>query len=193
MTREREKPLAHALRWLCAALIVAGFVLLAMCSESEPEEAQAEERYDPLPEAARRCPTARAEAAVHARTLEQSALARWERTPFALQEAPRAVQLLSEAEVCYGAAHARAERLRVASSRAKLESEILRRYTRARLLLRMAMRSGRAELAREQVAALLALLSRAPAQTAPLRSELEQLARGFEAEQRERAWKGSRK
>lgn len=135
----------------------------------------------PLPALSVRCRFAGAEALLHARALEQMARARWERVPFAIEEAPRAYLQMGEAELCYGVRD-RAGRLRAAATRREYQQEIERSFARARLLLRVALRDERLDQARQHIATLTALLERAPDASQAFRAELQQLDRTYAAE-----------
>lgn len=146
----------------------------------------AQEEIDPAPALPTRCALPSYEARAHATALEQVATARWERVPFAPEEAPRALSQMAEAELCYGALD-RGARMRTRGRKRAYAAELTRRFQRARLLLRVALREGRLEAARQQIAVQLALLSRAAAaRSQHYRARLAQLDRAYEAELIER-------
>jgi hypothetical protein len=174
-----------------AALLCAVGALLIVTDFANDAAAEREERdVSPIPQMPTRCRLSGHEAVAHARSLEHMAAARWERVPFALEEAPRALLQVSEAELCY-AAYDRVGRLRAAAKRNEYEAEIARRFSRARLLLRVAMRNERLDRARQQIAVLRALLSRARDEAHAYRNELEQLDRAYAAQLIERAEESS--
>jgi hypothetical protein len=190
------------LRVLLVGLLVLAGAWLAL-DEGQAELALAsEEEVSPLPEHEPRCRLAGAEALAHARSVEQMATARWERVPFALREAPRAVEQMAEAQACYEAGGDRDGRMRSAARQRAYEAEVLRRFARARLLLRAASmpvressgaardEDGREERARRQVATLLALLERAPEGAQAFRQELMRLEQAYAASAAERARAG---
>jgi hypothetical protein len=179
-------------RWLAGALVVLVCALLALRESASEPAPELEPEVSPLPVLPHGCRAQGADALAQASALEQVAKARWERVPFALREAPRAIVQLAEAESCFLAANDRVGRMRSAATRRIYENELARRFARARLLLRVAMRAGArhpqqrrdAQLLgiQTQVARLLALLDRAPPSAAAYRAELEQLARSSAAE-----------
>jgi hypothetical protein len=194
---------------LVTALVVLACAWLALAPDVHPAQPPVELEISPLPSGNTGCRPRGSDALEHARSLEQVAAARWERVPFALHEAPRAVAQIAEAEACFAAANDRSGRARAAAVRRSYAAELERRFVRARLLLRAALRQdgtpervwpatfvrARAErlapashelresaaIAREQVAILLALLDRAPPSALAFRAELEQLARHYAA------------
>jgi hypothetical protein len=192
---------------LATALVVLACAWLALAHDVRPVAPRVERQISPLPSGATSCRPRGREALEHARSLEQVAAARWERVPFALHEAPRAVAQIAEAEACFAAANDERGRTRAAATRRSYAAELERRFVRARLLLRAALRASDATergfpacffrsrkeprpctpresvaVAREQVAILLALLDRASPSALPYRAELEQLARHYAAE-----------
>jgi hypothetical protein len=165
-----------------AAIGIAALLLLSLSDfASDVAAEQADHDVSPLPRLPSRCRLSGAEALAHARALEQMATARWERVPFAIEEAPRALLQVAEAELCYGVLD-RAGRLRTTAKRAEYEAEIGRRFARARLLLRVALRDQRLDRARKQIAVLRALLSRAVDEGLTYRAQLEQLDRAYAAQ-----------
>lgn len=176
--------------WLIAsalALSLSLALLFASSFTSGVVAEQLEEEIDPLPQLPARCRLAGGEALAHARSLEKTARARWERVPFAVEEAPRALLQIAEAELCYGVLD-RAGRLRAAAQRSEFAAETVRRFARARLLLRVAVREQRLDHARKQLAVLRALLStRGTPAARAFRDELEQLDRTYAAQLAERA------
>jgi hypothetical protein len=189
MTGQRHTSAASR-TWLVAsgtALGLALALLFASNFASEVVAEQLEEEIDPLPPPPASCRLTGAEALSHARSLEKTARARWERVPFAVEEAPRALLQMAESELCYGVLD-RAGRLRSAAQRSEYAAEIVRRFARARLLLRVAVREQRPDRARKQLAVLRALLStRASQPVQAFRAELEQLDRTYAAQLAERA------
>lgn len=185
-----RRPPDSSRMWLVAsalALSLALALLLASSFASEVIAEQLEEEIDPLPALPARCRLSGGEALSHARALEKTARARWERVPFAVEEAPRALLQMAESELCYGVLD-RAGRLRSAAQRSDYAAEIVRRFARARLLLRVAVREQRPDRARKQLAVLRALLStRATPAVQAFRAELEQLDRTYAAQLAERA------
>jgi len=185
-------------RVLAAALVVLASAWLALAREVHSGVASVEPEISPLPAGVGGCRPRGKEALEHARALEQVAAARWERVPFALHEAPRAVAQIAEAEACFAAANDRTGRTRAAATRRSYAAELERRFARARLLLRAALREDDATkrasraaalrsnepaaVARQQLAILLALLERAAPGARAYRDELEQLARHYAAE-----------
>lgn len=169
--------------WLVIAAVV---VLASLCAAAldlgeDAAREGVEMPVSPLPALSARCRFVGAEALAHARALEQMASARWERVPFATEEAPRAYLQMGEAELCYGARD-RAGRLRAAAKRREYEQDIEQSFARARLLLRVALREERLDRARQHIATLTALLERAPETSQPFRAELQQLDRTYAAE-----------
>jgi len=197
-------------RVLATALVVLACAWLALARDVHPAQPLLEPEISPLPSGSAGCRPRGSDALEHAHTLEQVAAARWERVPFALHEAPRAVAQIAEAEACFAAANDRSGRTRAAAARRSYAAELERRFLRARLLLRAALRQqgtpehawpasffrwraerlapashaprASAAIAREQVTILLALLDRAPPSALPYRAELEQLARRYAAD-----------
>lgn len=181
-------------RVVVGMLVVLGFIWLALRDPIHAELAPLDAEVTPLPEARPSCRLTGSEALANARTLEQMAMARWERVPFALREAPRAVLQMAEAEACFEVAGDRGGRMRSAAKRRSYASEVERRFAHARLLLRAATRARPAQQtdrteqaeqadarASRQVATLLALLERAPPSAQPYRAELTQLQRRYAA------------
>lgn len=194
---------AVAARLVLVVLVVLASVWVALDEGQAGALVPNDEEVTPLPSESVRCRFAAAEALAHARSVEQMATARWERVPFALREAPRAVLQMAEAEACYESAGEREGRMRSGAKRRAYEADVLRRFAHARLLLHFASIKASAtdetdtnaketlaqrELeARRQVAALLALLDRAPSSAVPFRKRLEQIDRVYAARAAERA------
>jgi hypothetical protein len=162
-------------------LVVAAFAALALGEASTPVEETPEPEVAPLPSVDPRCRLTGGDAIAHARTLEHAARLRWERVPFALDEAPRAALLMAEAEACFGAGQDRTARVHAAGLRALYQDAVTTGFRRARLLLRVALRDGSVSRARAQIAILTALLSKAPESAKPYRAELAQLGRTYAA------------
>jgi hypothetical protein len=174
-----ERRLAALLFGAMAAVASAG--LLGMRPPASPVELMDDE-LDPAPALPTRCPLARDDACRYAHALEEAASARWQRVPFAPEEAPRALVQMAEAELCYGALD-RAARLRAAGKRRSYEAELARRFQRARLILHVALRERRLARARQQIAALTSLLTGAAApESRRYLAQLQQLDRAYAAE-----------
>jgi hypothetical protein len=180
--------LRHVLpRAFVAAAVVIGFVLLALHRREPTADSSLEQAIEPLATSARGCVLRGADALANARALERVAAGRWERVAFALEEAPQAAMQMAEAAACYAAAHDREARVRAEGLASIYAAEVERRFVRARLLLRVAIREQRADRVRAQVATLLALLASAPPGALAFRRELEQVARDHAAKAYERA------
>lgn len=177
---------------VCVVLgVMAGFTWLALQQSVGSAELRLEPEISPVPVAPARCRAHGEQALAQARLLEQLASASWERVPFEPRESPRAVEHIAEAEACYAQARDRTGRLRTAAAYYHYSADLERRFARARLLLRMAMRAdekrerarhtdgspGPARALSRLVAELLALLERAPPSARAYRTELQRLAR----------------
>ncbi|MDB4987209.1 MAG: hypothetical protein JWN04_2387 [Myxococcaceae bacterium] len=176
-----------ALKLLVVVSVGLTCVLAAVHQSPRVSPSQLADEVTPLPELVAGCRLQGEQARAHASALEQSAHARWQRVPFELREAPRALLEVGEAVACYAAAGDRAGRLRSAAVRHVYEAEVERRFARARLrLLALSRRSvahhrapQQDAQARYEVATLLALLDHAPSRAEPLRRELLQLERSY--------------
>jgi hypothetical protein len=187
----------RVLRWLAAAGVVSAFMWLALQHSARTAELSMETEISAVPATPRRCRAHGDQARAQASLLEQLAAASWERVPFEPAESPRAVAQIAEAEVCFAAAHDRAGRLRSAALYYRYSADLERRFARARLLLRIAVRAEErrardprsgvqlapSDAVARQVAMLLALLERAPPSALGYRVELERLARRQRVEQ----------
>lgn len=173
-------------KWLVVLGVLGAAAWLGLAADEGvvPSTEDAFGEIDPRPSVPESCRLHGDEAVTHARALEQAASARWERVPFALDEAPRALLQMSEAELCYGALN-REGRVRSANKRREYETEIERRFARARLALRVAARAGQHARARKQIAILRALSSRAPDGVRAYRAELERLDHAYAARELE--------
>lgn len=169
---------------LQAGLVIAVMSLslvLALDGDTTPGADLLDAEVSPLPALPSRCPLQGSETRSHARALEQLAAARWERVPFAPEEAARAVLQMAEAERCYATAGERDAMLRAEQARELYARELMQRFVHARLLLRAALREGRTERVRTHAEQLRALLAHAPEEAQRYRAELAQRARIYTA------------
>jgi hypothetical protein len=181
------------------ALVLLAAALLALRHDDAAVDGARELEVSPLPTALAACSVQGPQALAHAQRLEQVARLRWERVPLSPSEAPRAVTQLAEAEVCFSAARDRTGHTRVGSTRRAYEAELVQRFARARLLLRMATRepgtvarheradAARSRSAERQLTTLLALLEQAPPSAWAYRDQLVQLSHRYTAEAQARA------
>lgn len=182
-------------RVLVVALVVSASAGLARQQSVSTADLPLDNEISPTPVAPVRCRAQGEQALAQARLLEQLASASWERVPFEPRESPRAVVQVAEAEACFAAARDRTGRLRTAALFYRYSADLERRFARARLLLRIALRSVEghkdepldrghhaASQIPRQIAALLALLERAPSEAQAYRSELQRLAGRFHSE-----------
>lgn len=152
-------------------------------SGSGDEEGGAEEPElaSPLPSALPSCRLRGEAALARAKGVEALADASWERLPFSLEEAPKAVIYVAEAESCYRAGFDREGRQRAEAKRKTYEAELLRRWSRAQLGLELARRRGELADVRSEIARLLSLSSRVGAEGEHYRRWLERMDRAAQA------------
>lgn len=127
------------------------------------------------------CVLAGHDALLWAHDARRRARARWERVWFAPEEAPRAVQELSQAVACYRASGERQARAEAEASLVQFRRELKRRYQRARLDLTLAMRAGDANRVIDQTETLGALISLAVAQGGQAKAALTRIERTAQA------------
>jgi hypothetical protein len=111
-------------------LLVALSIVVASAAAALHQTPRRAHAYLPAPlppPFAARCAVRSPDARSHAQALEQRALLRWQRAPFAEAEARRATQLIAEAEVCYRAAGDRDGAQRSASLHRRYAAETARR------------------------------------------------------------------
>jgi hypothetical protein len=148
-----------------------------MCVSGEPayDNEPAIDLTEPLPSELPSCRLQGEAARARAEELESLGEARWERVPFDIGDAPRAVLALVEAESCYELAGQRESVQRTASKRRQFEEELAQRWARARLLLERARREGDAKAVSRHTATQLALSAEVGPSGEPYRSWLRQL------------------
>jgi hypothetical protein len=174
-------------RWLVACSIVvacaAAGLRHARTHAEALDAAPPAEEVSPLLPFEARCKVHGEQARLHASALEKLAVARWQRVPFAVGEAPRATQLIAEAEACYRAAGERAREARAATLHRRYRAATLRHFAAANLSLHAAPRAElseqRAGVTRAALATLLALLDGAPADTIDYRERIQRMALAY--------------
>ena len=161
---------------LCCVIARALFGHLLPGASSDAPDLESPLSVDPAV-----CQVSRAAALTHARTLEELSDASWERIPFDLREAPRAVARSGEAEGCFRVVGDREAAQRVALKRRTYEADLRRRWSRAKLKLALARRHQDAAAVRREIGALLSLSSQAGDEAKPYRAYLEELDQVAEA------------
>jgi hypothetical protein len=175
-------PSASLRTWLLAVAALALLVGLSLSGSGDADAGVEEPALErPLPSAWPSCRLRGEAALARAKGMEALADASWERLPFALEEAPKAVIYMAEAESCYRAGFDREGRQRAEAKRNTYEAELSRRWARAQLGLELARRRGALSDVRSEIARLLALSSRAGPEGDPYRRWLERMDRVAQA------------
>ncbi|HEX5655709.1 MAG TPA: hypothetical protein VFX59_00875 [Polyangiales bacterium] len=110
-------------------LLVALSIVVASAAAALHQTPRRAHAYVPAPMPptfAARCAVHGVEARTHAQALEHRALLHWQRAPFESSEASRALRLIAEAEVCFGAAGDRNGAQRTASRHRRYVAETSR-------------------------------------------------------------------
>jgi len=108
-----------------------------------------------------RCGLSGSDAALRAEQAEHDARARWERVPYAAEEAPLAVHTLEEAAACFRVSGERSGRARVERDLFAWQHEMARIFRRARLRLELSVRAARHEEVMSEARTLRAMLVKA--------------------------------